>query len=371
MNDFSNIDAADTEVDGGVYVRPDPPQLVHGRVLHGDADTYAYEVAFLDEPLSKNIEVLKELIQVKRIMAGAEHIVLHLTFGNKGGRYEIAKVREYQANRKSRDPLLVQRVSELRNFMANYLDETTVTPMPWTDQEADDGITQAMYAGMVNPWWHNIEKSLCVMESIDKDLWMVPGIHMNKDTWELEVFPSGFGSCELDRTGSQVKIRGKGKSFFWHQLLQGDGADNIPGLPYFDPSIVVELGPTKELTTAKDQLRTGRNAKGKQLTAKQKTATRARIKKQLAAVKPKTAGAVRTYEYLEGCTDDLSCFKKVMAAYNAYYGVEPFEFGTWDQKTITVTAGHMLLEQARLLWMRREHGESVIQFFEEVSKSGK
>lgn len=370
--DFSDVDASEVEVEGGAsQSRPEPPTLVPHRTLYGDADTYAYDVAHLDESLSKNIEQLKNLIQVKRIMAGAERIELHLTLGNKGGRYEIARVKEYQENRKKRDPLLVQRVSELRTFMANYTEEPTVIPAPQLEQEADDSLTQAMYKGMeTDPNFFDPEKTLHVLESIDKDLFMTPGTHMNKDTWDLEVFPFGFGECELDRSGSQVKIKGRGTSFFWHQLLQGDGADNIPGLPKFAKEQVVKYWPTKKLVDARTALSTRKNPKGKQLTSKQLETKRTIVRNCLADAKDKLAGAVTVYEYLEGCTTDREAFDKVQLAYASWYGTEPFEFTAHDQKVEQSTSGHMLLEQARLLWMRRTEGEDVMRFFEEVMSNG-
>lgn len=62
---------------------------------------------------------------------------------------------------------------------------------------------------------------------IDKDINMVPGRHINWVTGEHYTVPDGIGYIE--RNGK--KIIGRGRKFFYFQLLTGDATDNIPGLP--------------------------------------------------------------------------------------------------------------------------------------------
>ena len=352
--DFSKIDENDSATEGTDF-RPEPPDMVAGRVLHADADFYAYMCGYRweEESLEASYKALRQTIHTARIMAGAEFIKLYLTMGDKGGRYEIAKVKEYQGKRENA-PGLDARVSELRHWMANCSD-SEVFPAVFTDQEADDGICQAMWEAvktasvLQNPMW-----------SMDKDLYMAPGLHMNPVTYELEMYPEGFGECYLDESTSQKKVVGKGTSFFWHQMLMGDSADGIPGLPKFSADICERLWPTKALLIAEKRIRTAK-------TTKAKVAAKAAVRKQRDSIKPKLAGPVKAFDYLKDCKTDLDCFKAVREAYLEHYGHGEFKFTDWRGDEQWLTAGDMLLEQAELLWMRRTKDDRVLDFFKEIA----
>jgi hypothetical protein len=351
--DFSNL-SADAEVEGTDF-RPDAPDIVPGRTLHADADFYAYQCGYRweEESLEQSIKALKQTIQVARIMAGAEFIKLYLTMGDKGGRYETARVKEYQAQRVARPEGLTARVSELRQWMVDCVEPEVISSPSYT-QEADDELTQAMHQAVVdgtedlNPMW-----------SMDKDLLMAPGIHMNPKTYELEQFPNGFGGCTLDISTSTKKVVGKGTSFFWHQLIMGDTADNIPGLPTFSVEVCERLWPTKSLLAAEQRLRSAK-------TSKQATLAKTALQRERAKIKPKSCGAVRTFAYLSKCRTDLECFVAVRNAYLDHYGHGEFVHTSWDGEDKRLTAGDMLLEQANLLWMRRTVDDTALKFIEEV-----
>ncbi len=340
--DFSQLDVEDTQTEG-LDFKPEPPEVVAGRVLHADADFLAYHCGYRweEESLEKSTETLKIEIETLRIMAGAEKIALHLTLGNKGGRYQIAKVKEYQGHRKKSEGLQ-ERVSALRAFMAGYK-TPTVLPVPSYEQEADDALCQAMAAADHGGWVKE-----AVLWSLDKDLWMVGGLHMDPKTYKITLFPWGYGDCHLDDSTSSKKVVGRGTSFFWHQLLMGDTADGIPGLPKFGKQLSMEYWPTKALTTARQK----GNAN--------------QISKIAANYTQKAAGPVAAYQYLLGCRDDREAFARVRTAYLSYYGAGTFMADDWRGGKYEATAGHMLLEQARLLWMRREPNEDVQTFFKEV-----
>ena len=287
-----------------------PPVTVNtvsGRILHCDADFLAYQSghAWESETPEESISDLKIRIEDLRNLALAEVIVLHLTLGTKGGRHEIARVKEYQGHRKKDDGLRA-RVTLLRQYMAKMFTSETI-PHAQYDQEADDSLCQAMWDYKVNP-----AGTPPVLWSIDKDLKMVGGLHLNNDNGEIYQRPWGYGHTYLDRTKSAPKINGNGTSFFWHQLLQGDSVDGIPGLP---------------------KLPNG-----------------------------KPCGAVGVTNYLEMATNDKEALDLVWDAYSAHY-VDGFFFTAWDgEQESFKTAKDMLLEQARLLWMRRERGQDVLDF---------
>ena len=353
--DFSQL-GEDAEVEGQDF-KPEPPPAEPGRVLHCDADFLAYHCGYRyeEEALSTSVENLKVEIETLRLMAGAETIQLHLTLGNKGGRYELATVKEYQAQRSDKPEGLVERVGALRQFMANYNTPTTV-PYPQLTQEADDSLCQAMIAARDSG-----TEIKAVLWSEDKDLWMVPGLHMNKTTYELEHYPNGYGECHLDRSGSSAKIVGCGHSFFWHQLLMGDSADNIPGLPFLPPSVVMDKFPTKALLKAQERYRAATNPT-------KRKAARVALHKLEDAVKPKKVGPVIAYDLLKGCKTNREAFRVVRDLYAAWYTPMPFTAKHWNGTEFESNAGLMMLEQARLLWMRRYYEEDVLTFFKELSE---
>ena len=331
-----------------------PPPMVPGRVLYMDADSMVYDCARLDESFEDNLQYLVPYIQQWRVRAGAEHIECHLTMGNKGNRDKIATLLEYQANRKGKDRELHERVTELKQWLVSY-SHPRLTVIGWGHQEADDGVTQAMYSASFSP--------KAVLFSRDKDLWMVPGLHLGKDKpWEIEEFPNGYGSCWMYDT----KLKGKGHSWFWHQVLMGDRVDNIPGLP----ALAVEL---QRPTVVEERLRHEIKFKASQKTNRPLTqeawlTRQAKLKEVLAARKPKRLGPKTAYEYLYGCSTNKQAFIKVKKAYEAYYGTKPFPLVDWRGEQVIKTAGDMLLEQARLLWMRREKDEDVLVFFDQIAK---
>jgi hypothetical protein len=188
---------------------------------------------------------------------------------------------------------------------------------------------------------------------------MVPGLFMDPHTYEIAHSPNGYGACVLDTSTTQKKVVGRGYSFFWHQLLMGDKADDIPGLPKISAAIVMNLMPTKKQLTAEIRVR-------KANTPAKIKAARVALNKVLEAVKPKLCGAVTAYAYLEKAQSNKDAFFLVREAYMEHYGPGSFDFTDWRGETTRETAGSMLLEQARLLWMRRVPDEDVIEFFKEV-----
>ena len=325
------------------YERVIPPSI-DGRHLQLDADIPAYYFADVDRPVADNFMDLKEYLETQRLMVGAEVVNLHLTMGNKGGREDIAMVNPYQDDRKkNRDEKKQIMVRELRQAMSTY-ETNTVKPFPWLDQEADDGMTQFQLERIKE---HGLQSS--VIMTVDKDLDMVEGIHIHPETFE-EYVVEGYGHIWLDESTSQKKCKGHGTSFLWAQMLMGDSADSIPGLPGVSAQYLNRHFPTKGITNAKS------------IKAKQTA---------MAKRKPGLCGAVRAYEILKDCRTDYQAYLKVREAYESHYGKRPFKYTCWRGNEHTFTAGHMMLEQARLLWMRRTPNEDVLVFFKEVADAAR
>ena len=332
------------------------PPMVKGRVLHADADVFAYKALDLDYSLASNKKELDEIIRIWKGLSGAEYVHLHLTMGNKGGRNEIAQVKKYQGNRRKHEPAKRDRLDELKQYMS-LMHTDDVKACAWYDQEADDGMCQAM---------QNNTKD--VLFTIDKDLWMVPGKHINKETFEIEEFPDGFGKCwiEVDESGKK-KVRGRGTSWFWHQLLAGDTADNIPGLPELEVAIWVKYAPTQKYVDLTRRIASKRLPNDNLMTNDQYKKTVLRFSQYCKTLKPKKCGPVLAHEYLKDCLPDRMAYQRVLEAYYTHYG-ETFTFINWKKEPVTCNYKDMLLEQARLLWMRRTKGEDVKEWLQTISQ---
>lgn len=296
-----------------------PPQVA-GRVLHIDADFLAYMMSYEKEGHMIPLEDMKfncsGAIEKMRLMAGAQTVFLHLTPGlsDKGGRGGIAIQKEYQGNRKDRarpDKLHILRDWMGTSFPANL----------YMDCEADDGMSSAQWAMVRNGF-----RERSVICSKDKDLLMVPGWHMDWDTFELAQStdetgnPNEFGYTYLDTSKSSSKIKGFGTKFFWGQMLTGDTADNIAGLPF---------------------------ACGKHLS------------------KPKKIGPVLADYYLSDLWNDKDAFNLVKGLYEMC-GKE-VGFKHW-QTGENVPWQRVFVAEAQLLWMRRERTDAqcVLKWFKEI-----
>lgn len=304
------------------------PDVVQGRVLQLDGDMLAYECSgYDDEPFNMCTANFKAALQSRMAVAAASHCTIHLTGGNKGGRFEIAQVKEYQGNRKGKAkpahlPALREWITETYR-----VSHPVIKTIMHTDQEADDGMAQAQYAAL-----RSGEGNLSIIMSADKDLTMCSGLHCDWNCYQIHAV-TDFGSIYLDESGSSKKIKGYGTSFFWAQLLMGDAADSIPGLPLVGMPLLDEVAP---------------------------------IAKPRKEGSTKQVGAVMAAAILDGCATDLQCLKRVVEAYQSYYGTEPFNFKSWRGEEKVLTSGHMVLEQAKLLWMRRVQDECPSVFFKQV-----
>ncbi|QDP66069.1 MAG: putative ribonuclease H [Prokaryotic dsDNA virus sp.] len=271
-------------------------KIVKGRVLQYDADFACYEVSDLEEPVTKSFQRLLDHIEMKRAMVGAERVNAFITLGEKSGREDMATVKEYQENRDPDKPIKV-RVRELRHMLANFEATPTITPVIGLNYEADD--LMCMYQSA------NLDNS--ILMSGDKDLWMVQGQHADVRTgrtWLVE----GYESTRYKEVGNvKPKLVGTGYSWFWHQMIMGDTADNIPGLPKIHNSLLDVYTPLKSGKPRKDGLA--------------------------------QCGEAKAVAMLLNARDCKTAAKRVYDAYWRTYGGEAME---------------RFIEQAYLLWMQRD-----------------
>ena len=288
---------------GETYNRP----IVKGRELQYDADFACYEVADLEKPLSHNFRNLLTHIEIKRVMAGAETVVAHITLGTKTAREKMATVKEYQAKRDRENPI-GPRVNELRAMLANH-------PLGSHDllYEADDKMVQRQHLRIKAHGWEST-----VIMSGDKDLWMGMGWHCDPKTGAMYLV-KGYGKTEYRDVGNvKLKMVGEGTSWFWHQMVMGDKVDNIPGLEKIHNSTLDEILPLASGKARKEG--TGKCGEGK------------------------------AYELLRGVADNKTAAALVYEAYRRVYGRDTQE---------------RLFEQGYLLWMQRNDSpRDVLAFFE-------
>ena len=228
--DFTDIASA---VGAANAIEPQSVPVVPGRRVHIDADILAYQCGGNDDTdVATSRRILKSKIDLFREASGAESILLHMTASGstKGNRAVIAYTKPYQGHRKGQRPKNWQ-------YLRDYIAEGLAGPVKqWYDREADDGF------GFISAHCRGD-----VIATRDKDMRMLPGLHLNWDTYEIVHVPEDAFALEA---GGKLY----GHKWFWTQMLWGDAADNIPGLPKHPdfPRGVGEVAASKLLAFAED-----------------------------------------------------------------------------------------------------------------------
>lgn len=265
------------------------PPVDSKRVVHIDGDYAAYFCAGGDDmdPQTARWALMKR-IENARVRSGSIKAIVHLTTGRstKADRFLIATVQNYQEQRKHHRP---KNWPILRELMDNYQGDKFEVKQ-WDTREADDGM--AYVATWAAQFGHD-----AVIHTADKDMRMLPGVHL---TWEdFNIVPVPSGTFNLIGCDGLVY----GHKWFWLQMLQGDGADNIPGLPQIA------------------------NAKGNFV----------------------QCGKARAVEALAHAENNEDAYRIVSGAYSAYYGDE------WRDRFV---------EQAALLWLRTDRHAMIGDFMQ-------
>ena len=325
----------------------DIPEQVKGRTVHIDADFLAYQVTFEKEGEEKTYEDMQHNAEVAvdtlRSLAAAEYVHLHLTpsTSNKGGRYLHAIQKPYQGNRL--DKPKPRYLGIMREWLAKRYPGTLHQFC-----EADDGMSSCQYAAI-----REGNRNLSIIASKDKDLNMVPGLHLNWETGEI-VDADDFGYVEHDK--DKNKLVGFGQKFFWAQMLVGDTADNIQGLPVVPGRIMNIIKPTAEIDKAM-LVMANPNAT---------PAQKAKAKEKYDGRKPGQCGPATAINLLKQLTSHKQAFTYIRDLYREVGDTIGFKHhGTGE----TTKWGNVFLSEAKLLWMRREaHNENcVVNWFKEIA----
>lgn len=253
---------------------------VPGRVLLVDGDALAYTCGGADDAGQARINLIRHVEQAQRASSCSNTVILVTARdSHKGHRYAIARAKPYQGHRSSgRRPAQWE---FLRHLLE--LDNVPCAPCVTTrTAEADD---------LFSHYSHTHGPENVVIHTQDKDMRMVPGWHL---TWnEMLLVYLAPGVFEQHCNDKMY-----GRKWFWLQMLMGDNADNIPGLPRM---------------TKPD---------GKQA----------------------LCGEVTALKLLADCTNDEQCRQVVRGQYEAYYSTEQDQHAGLEA----------MLEQAVLLWMREQ-----------------
>jgi len=186
---------------------------VPGRVLVIDGDGLAYFCAGNDDTTPAEARGrLNDKIATATAACGAESVILAVTGrgSHKGHRYAIARAKPYQGQRSN------ARRPKNWEFLRGLL-EAHPQARVLLDREADDLMAEvSAYPDGVG-----------VILTQDKDMRMLAGCwHMDWATHGMLFVPSGtYSLVHNDKV--------YGPKWFLLQLLQGDTADNIPGLPFY------------------------------------------------------------------------------------------------------------------------------------------
>lgn len=334
-----------------------PPQ-VKGRTVHIDADFLAYQVTAEKEDgsdnktyedMQHNAEVA---VQTLCDLAAAEHVHLHLTpsTSNKGGRYLHAIQKPYQGNRE--DKPKPRYLGIMREWLASRYQGTLHQFC-----EADDGMSSAQYKAIEGG-----QSNLSIIASKDKDLCMVPGLHLDWDTGLITNCADPFGKVELiehiSASGTKTKkLKGYGQKFFWAQMLIGDTADNIQGLPAVSGLVMNMLKPTKAIEKAQAILASPNS----------NDAQKAKAQSVLDERTDAACGPATAILLLDLMHDHHQAFSTIKNLYKAHGEKNGFKHHATGEPAFW---GHVFASEAKLLWMRRDaHNEDcVLEWLKEAAR---
>jgi hypothetical protein len=318
------------------------PPVVPGRTVHIDADFLAYQTTAEKadgtddktyEDMQHNAEVAVETL---RGLAGAEHVHLHLTpsTSNKGGRHDLALLKEYQGNRIEKPK--PRYLGIMREWLAKRYQGTLHQFC-----EADDGMSSSQYEAIERG-----DRNLSIIASKDKDLRMVPGLHLDWDTGKTtDTGDDDFGYVELvERTtpsGTTKQLKGFGHKFFWAQMLIGDTADNISGIPAIPGHVMNFIKPTAAVTKAIATL------EDEEATVAKKEKARAVLKER----KDGPCGPATAILILDMIEDAGTAFATIKGLYKRYGETVGF---THHKTGDSVPWGKAFASEGQLLWMRKK-----------------
>jgi hypothetical protein len=192
-------------------------------------------------------------------------------------------------------------------------------------QEADDALS--IHRARYSP-----DNKDYIISTIDKDLLINLGWHHNQNSGEMLFVKPEFTPLEIIKKISKTngkestKVNGVGQMFFYAQLLMGDAADWIKGLPKVTPE----------------------------------------MKEEWPAMRRGGCGQMTAVHVLDGCVDEEDAHNRVWFCYKSYWMEHSYTHWANDKiefKAGLETARLQMTEQGQLLHMRQKEGEMWIPKF--------
>lgn len=199
------------------------------RILLVDGDGLAYYCAGNDDtsPGEARANLISKVRSAQRV-CGAEEVRILLTASgsHKGHRYAIARVKPYQG----------QRVNNRRpNNWRHLRDSMWSDTFPFDIQE-----TVIAEADDIFGWWAYNYPDDVVIYTQDKDMRMLPGMHLDWVSHRIHRVEHTLSDVRHEHRMYNVRPADSvfnekqyGPKWFWLQMLHGDTADHIPGLPKY------------------------------------------------------------------------------------------------------------------------------------------
>jgi hypothetical protein len=277
---------------------------IPGREVLIDADCVAYYGAAGCDDMPLRSATRRADLRMKQIIdeTRAESYTGFLT-GKNNFRDLVATLQRYKGNRYDKNGKRI-------TTQPSWLKEVRLhLQIKWEcimveGQEADDALSIMQHGS-----YHET-----VISSIDKDLLIATGLHHDMTSGEMTE-TKGYGEIWMKGSG----CKGNGVKFFLAQLLMGDNADWIKGLPRVTPMMKEKFGIAR-----------------------------------LGGCGPKAAYLVinPTTTYREGLDRVISCYDDFWRenSYVHWSTGKKYEAGA-------TTSMKQLTEQGQLLWMRRTGGE--------------
>ncbi len=217
-----------------------------------DGDLLVYQMGFAVqkkdsiEPVEHAYFLINKMLKYLETVFCTTNKQIYLTSDDKSNfRFKIAKTKPYKGNRDKKVNKNAVGRPTYYGQIRDYLIESKRAKVIY-DMEADDamGIEQCRILNNLTYTSGPIKtpKFESVICSFDKDLRMIPGMQYN--------FKAGVGYGQTDPgevsiwtnsdTGKK-SIYGTCLAWFYAQMLIGDDADNIPGIPGMGPMKTVKL----------------------------------------------------------------------------------------------------------------------------------
>lgn len=174
----------------------------------------------IDRGFKSCVFALNQILgRIKRDTNCDDYIVLLSSRERSSFRYNIAKIKPYKGHRPPKP--------KYYDEMYDHIVYNHPCLISRKSREVDDELGIIQTSGK-HPHTHKeVQTIICTS---DKDLLQIPGLQYGLDN--KKVFNvDRTGKLVLLQKNKQLQIKGTGLKWFYAQMLLGDSADNIPGIP--------------------------------------------------------------------------------------------------------------------------------------------